>query len=208
VLLAAHQGKLRALPAYRHIPPELSQVQEVALSGEGEPTLAPQFAEALQVVIHTRAVAPQSFFKLVLMTNGSNLDAPAVKHALRQLTLRDEVWIKLDAGTQGQMNIINRTNLTLKKILANIHRLGCQRPLVIQSLFPCFQGQGLSAQELDQYVCRLLELKNAGAQIALVQVYSAQQPTAHPQCGHLPLPTLAFIAQRIQEATGLPAQVF
>lgn len=208
VLALAREGKLRARPAYQHIPAELCQVQEVALGGEGEPTLSPQFAEAMQILVHTRAVSPPPFFKLVLMTNASSLDTPAVKEGLHHLTFRDEVWVKLDAGTQSQMNIINRTNLTLKKILANIQRLGCQRPIVIQSLFPCFQGQGLSSVELEQYICRLSELKSAGAQITLVQVYSAQQPTAHPQCGHLPLPSLTYIAQRIHEATGLTAQVF
>ena len=42
-------------------------------------------------------------------------------------------------------------------------------------------------EEIDQYIQRLRELKDAGAMISLVQIYSATRPTAHSECGHLPL---------------------
>jgi hypothetical protein len=51
--------------------------------------------------------------------------------------------------------------------------MGKRRPIIIQSLFPLMDGRGPSPEEIEQYVWRLEELKAAGAQIALVQVYSA-----------------------------------
>jgi hypothetical protein len=64
------------------------------------------------------------------------------------------------------------------------------------------------ASEIEAYIQRLHELKGAGAQIPLVQIYSATRPTPHSECGHLPLRTLSHIAQRVREVTGLKAEVF
>jgi len=54
----------------------------------------------------------------------------------------------------------------------------------------------------------LKDLKDAGAQINLVQIYSATRPTAHIECSHLPLKSLSRIAQRVKSETGLKAEVF
>ena len=71
-----------------------------------------------------------------------------------------------------------------------------------------FSAEAPSASEIEAYVQRLRELKDAGAQIPLVQIYSATRPTPHSECGHLPLRTLSHIAQRVREASGLKAEVF
>src|SRR5438067_1900560 len=96
----ARSGQIRERPQYRNLPDELLQLQHVALSGDGEPTLCPNFVEAVETVIHLRARGRFPFFKLVLLTNASGLDLPAVEEALHLFTPRDEVWAKLDAGTQ------------------------------------------------------------------------------------------------------------
>src|ERR1019366_9236275 len=50
---------------------------------------------------------------------------------------------------------------------------------------------------------RLLDLKNAGAQISLVQIYSATRPAPNSQSGHLPLKVLSRIAQTVRQSSGL-----
>ena len=92
--------------------------------------------------------------------------------------------------------------------LANILFVARQRPVVIQSLFPSLDGEAPPTSEIEASVRRLRELKEAGAQIPLIQIYSATRPTAHPGCGHLPWRTLSAIAQRVRHATGLKAEVF
>jgi len=201
-------GRLRELHAYRKVPDELLKLRHVALSGDGEPTLASQFGEALQEVLHVRALIGSPFFKLVLITNGVGLDLVAVERGMNHLTKEDEIWIKLDGGTQAYLNRVNGANVPLAKILANILRVGRQRPVVIQSLFPAINGQEPSLEEIGQYACRLRELKQAGAQISLVQIYSATRPTLHSECGHLPLKVLSNIVHTVRQATGLKAEVF
>jgi len=200
--------RLRELPLYSQVPAELLQLRHVALSGDGEPTLCPRFAEAVQAVIHVRAVGQSPFFKIVLITNASGLGLPEIQGGLQFLTSMDEIWAKLDAGTQAYMDRVNKAQVPLENILANILAIARRRPIIIQSLFPSLKGQPPPEAEIEQYVQRLKELKEAGAQISLVQIYSATRPTPHSECGHLPLKTLSRIAQRVREGAGLKAEVF
>ena len=98
--------------------------------------------------------------------------------------------------------------MSLEKVLTNILSLARQRPVVIQSLFPAINGEEPSLEEIEQYAQRLKELKADGAQISLVQIYSAARPMSHAECGHLPLKTLSHIAQIVRQTTGLKAEVF
>jgi hypothetical protein len=79
---------------------------------------------------------------------------------------------------------------------------------VIQSLFPAIDGEEPPLEEIEQYAQRLKELKAGGAQIPLVQIYSATRPTPNSGCGHLPLKTLSRIAHAVRQATGLKAEVY
>lgn len=205
-ILAVRQGQLRSRPSYQSLPAELLQLRHVALSGDGEPTLAPRFVEAVQAVTRVRAVG--GFFKIVLLTNGTGLDQPEVLRGLDALTKSDEIWIKLDGGTQAFIDKVNRSNVPLEKILANIQLVGRQRPVVIQSLFPAINGDEPPAGEIEEYGQRLKELKAGGAQISLVQIYSAARPGVQADWGHLPLRVLSQIAHTVRHVAGLRAEVF
>ena len=203
------QRQLCKLPHYQSLPAELLQLRHVALSGDGEPTLSPQFAEVVQSVVHIRALGGFPFFKIVLITNGTGLDRPQVQESLKRFTKSDEVWVKLDGGTPEYLEKVCRMKDTcLEKILSNILHLARQRPVVIQSLFPAINGAEPPAAEIEEYTRRLNELKADGAKISLVQIYSAARPMTHAECGHLPLKTLSHIAQTVRQATGLKTEVF
>lgn len=207
-LALVKDGELRHRAPYARLPPELLALRHVALSGDGEPTLCPQFLEAVETVIHVRAKNAGAFFKIVLITNASNLDAPDVQRGIGRLTRRDEIWAKLEAGTQAGLNRLNHADVPLEKILSNILLIARQRPVIIQSLFPSLGGVAPAGEEIEQYALRLKELREAGAQIPLVQIYSATRPTPHPEVGHLPLQTLSQIARTVRRVAGLSAEVF
>ena len=107
-VLALAQNDLRCLECFANVPGELLKLKEVALSGDGEPTLCPNFAEIVRSVIHLRSRRLFPLFKIVLITNGSGLNPPEVREGIDLLTNSDEVWAKLDAGTQTFMDAINR----------------------------------------------------------------------------------------------------
>lgn len=205
-LALAYSGELRNFHLYRDTPADLLELRHVALSGDGEPTFSPNFLDAVRSVVHVRARG--RFFKIVLLTNASGLDLRDAQDGLKLFTPDDEVWAKLDAGTQGRMNEVNHPDCPLDKILENILFVARQRPVIIQSFFTLLNGKEPSAEEVHQYAQRLCDLKQAGAQIPLVQIYSATRPAAHSNCGHLPLKALAHIAQFVRETTGLKVEVF
>jgi wyosine [tRNA(Phe)-imidazoG37] synthetase (radical SAM superfamily) len=208
MLALAHSGELRSFAPFRNTPPDLMQLRHVALSGDGEPTLCPNFLDALRTVIHVRALGQFPFFKVVLITNATGLDVPQVQEGVKLFTPQDEIWAKLEAGTQRYLQEVNRPNCTLEKILENILLVARRRPVIIQSLFPLLNHEEPSADEIEHFAGRLDDLKQAGARIPLVQIYSADRPTPHSRCGHLPLKCLARIAQRVREVSGLKAEVF
>src|SRR5208282_2878947 len=195
-------GKIREILSYGRLSDELLQLRHVALSGDGEPTLCPNFGEAMQVVVHVRARHPHAFFKLALLTNGTGLDLRPVQESLQYFTPDDEIWVKLDAGTQEHMDRVNRSQVPLEKVISNILLVARQRAVVIQSLFPLVLEQEPTEQEIDEYILRLQDLKRSGAHISLVQIYSATRPIAHPDCGHIALKKLSHICRRIKAETG------
>jgi wyosine [tRNA(Phe)-imidazoG37] synthetase (radical SAM superfamily) len=207
-LILIQSGAIRRVAGYGALSSDLLRLRHVAFSGDGEPTLCGRFAQAVQAVVHVRARGLYPFFKLVLITNGTWLELERVQEGLQYFIREDEIWIKLDAGTQDYMDRVNRSEVPLDKVMENACRIGRKHPIVIQSLFPLIAEQEPQEEEIDEYIHRLVELKRGGAMISLVQIYSATRPTAYSNCGHIPLQSLAHICRRIKTETGLKAEVF
>ncbi|MDD5200497.1 MAG: hypothetical protein PHC88_11930 [Terrimicrobiaceae bacterium] len=207
LLTMVHAGRLRDL-GYQPTQPELLPFKGVALSGDGEPTLCPNFRQVAEAIVHLRARREFPFFKIVLITNATGLHLPDIRAGIASFGAGDEIWAKLDAGTQAYMNAVNRPRASIKLVLKNIRDLARTRPVVIQSLFPSINGAEPPADEIAAYAGRLRDLKEAGAQIPLVQIYSAHRPAMDANCTHLPLRALSKIARTIRETTGLNAEVF
>lgn len=206
LLQLAREQKIQELPGFRNLPRELLELKEVALSGDGEPTLSPQFLDIVTEVVGVRSRSP--FFKIVLITNTAGLPLRDVHAGIRLLKREDEVWVKLDGGSQQYLDKVNGPDIKLTDIMVNILSIAQERPVVVQSLFPLINGQEPPEIEITQYLHRLQELAAAGAQISLVQIYSAHRPPHQADCGHLALRTLSQIASRVRKETGLRAEVF
>lgn len=208
ILTLAKENRIRELAPFANLPVELLSLKEVALSGDGEPTLSPQFEHIVREIVAVRSRGHFGFFKIVLITNTAGLPLTEVRKGLSLLTSRDEIWVKLDAGTQDYMDKINSADIKLATVMANILAVALERSVVVQSLFPLLRDEEPSNNEIDHYVHRLQELKGAGAQISSVQIYSAHRPPHPPECGHLALRSLSRIARRVRAETGLKAIVF
>jgi len=207
MLVMVESGRVAEL-GYSPASLELLPFKEVALSGDGEPTLCPKFRQILEAVLHFRARRGPPFFKIVLLTNATGLHFRDTQAGIAMLGPDDEIWAKLDAGTQDYMNIVNRPGIPLDLVLRNIRELACRRPVIIQSLFPLIDGAEPPEGEILAYAKALRELKDAGAHIPLVQIYSAHRTAMNPACDHLPLRSLSRIARTVREVSGLNAEVF
>jgi len=200
-------GDLARHPNFRDTPPELLRLNDIALSGDGEPTLCRNFAAVCECAAGLRREDGRPAFKLVLITNATGLHRAEVQRGLGFFADTDEIWAKLDAGTDAYLQKIDRTGLTLEPILKNILLEGLKRPVIIQSLFLEYQGQGPDDAEIRAYVDRLARLKHDGCRIDQVQVYSIARPPAESAARPLSRERLESIASNVRDL-GLMAEVY
>ena len=208
VLGLAASGETFGHPPFDQTPAELRRINDIAFSGDGEPTAYSRFGEAC--VLAARMLKQHNLpeAKIVVITNATLLHRPAVKEALEFLDHHSgEIWAKLDAGTQAYYKMIERTVVPLDRVLANIREAGRHRPIVIQSLFMNVHGEAPPPAEIDAYIARLRDLREGGCQIKLVQVYTIARGTAEAYVAPLDLNQLEQIARAIREL-GLPAEIF
>lgn len=105
-------------------------IDHITLSGNGEPTLHPEFLSCVEEILAARAdIAPH--IPIVALTNGVHLDNKRVVFALNQI---NERFVKLDAGNELRMKSINQplVRANLSKITSGISKL---KDTTIQSLF-------------------------------------------------------------------------
>ncbi len=81
------------------VPEAARRIEDVAFSGNGEPTSAREFPQALALVQRVLEEADLAGrIKLRLITNGSQLDRQEVRASLARLgKANGEVWFKVDA---------------------------------------------------------------------------------------------------------------
>lgn len=178
MLSAASSGEIWAHPRFAGVKPALRRINDIAFSGDGEPTSATCFAEAVELVAGLKRSHGLQDTKIVLITNATLLDRPKVESALRVLDdNQGEVWAKLDAGTQAYYKQIDRSAVPLQTIQDNILACGRRRAIVIQSMFLKLHGNTMPDDEFDAYLDRLAELTDAGCRIKHVQLYTvARKP--------------------------------
>ena len=180
-------GRLYLGERFASVPDPLRRLNDIAFSGDGEPTTYSGFARIVNQVAAIKRERNLHEVKLVLITNATMLHRRDVKVALATLDVNNgEVWAKLDAGTEGYYHAIERTKIPLQRVLSNILDAARVRPLVIQSLFFRFNGQGPSDQEIETYCVRLGDILAGGGQIARVQLYTVARAPAVAEAEPLP----------------------
>ncbi len=195
-------------PEFRAIPVEFRRLNDFAFSGDGEPTNAPEFPAAVQLVADLRRAYGLSEVKIVLITNATGLTRPAVVAALATLDANGgEIWAKLDAGTEEHYHRFNRSRVPFARVLDNLLATARVRPIVIQSLFARWHGAPPAAEEVAAYVDRLRALQQGGGQLARVQIYTIARQTAEDYVAPLATTELEPIAAAVR-ALGVSVEVF
>jgi wyosine [tRNA(Phe)-imidazoG37] synthetase (radical SAM superfamily) len=202
-LLRRAGGDLWATPPFDTVAPELRRVADVAFAGDGEPTTPPEFPAAARAAREARdRLAPG--VPLRLLTNATLLHKEHVRAALAEF---DELWCKLDAGTEAYFHVVDGTRLPFHRILDNLLLVARERPIVIQSLFLAIAGLGPDDAEVAAWVARMREIVGQGGRIDHVQVYTVARAPSDPRCAPLDAARLEVITAKAREA-GLVASVY
>jgi wyosine [tRNA(Phe)-imidazoG37] synthetase (radical SAM superfamily) len=196
-------GRLWERPPFDTTHPDLRRVADVAFSGDGEPTTPPEFPEAARTARAARDARGLAI-PLRLITNATLFDRPRVRAALAEF---DELWCKLDAGTETYFHLVDGTRLPFAKVLANLLAVARERPIVVQSMFLAWEGRGPDAAEIQAYVARLREIRDGRGAISSVQVYTVARKPADARATPLARAALDAIAEAVA-SLGIPAEVF
>ncbi|MEZ6047087.1 MAG: radical SAM protein [Planctomycetaceae bacterium] len=202
-------GEIYQDEKFQNVPEPLRRLNDVAFSGDGEPTTYKNFDELMELVSNLKKQQGLDDVKMVLITNASMFHRPVVKRGLEILDQNNgEIWAKLDAGTDEYYQLIDRANIKFQQILDNITEAAQARPLVIQSLFMNVHEVPPSKEETAAYCDRLNEITAAGGQIKLVQVYTIARQTTESYVTPLSDQEVDEIAAMVTEKTSLPAEVY
>jgi wyosine [tRNA(Phe)-imidazoG37] synthetase (radical SAM superfamily) len=202
-------GQLFRHPKFRETPADKRRLNDIAFSGDGEPTTFKNFDTIVSRCAELKQKHRLSGVKMVLITNASMFHRPHIRRALEILDQNQgEIWAKLDAGTEQYYRLVNRAPFGFTQILQNITEAARVRPLVVQSLFMRIHDQPPSQQEQEAFCERLREILDAGGQIKLVQIYTVARRPAESYVGPLGDDEVDALVRRVRERTGLDVAGF
>jgi len=193
------------------VPEGARRINDIALSGNGEPTSAAEFAEVVELIARIRReMAVPETVKTVLITNGSLLYRSAVQQGLRDLAgINGEVWFKLDRASEAGMRRINDTQASMDKVRDNLIAAIACCPTWLQTCWFALDGEPPSRQDEDDYLEFVSSLLRDGHWPQGVLLYGLARPSLQaeaPRLSALPESHLQTFAERIVKL-GLPVKV-
>jgi len=170
----------------------------IVISGNGEPTLFPQFDEAVKLVLDLRNEHMPGT-KVICLSNGAHLDS---KKVVAGMNLLDERVIKVDAGNDGLMQKVNDplVRINMAKFLSGVRKLS---DCTVQALFVEGDVNNCSAEILDDWmeVVGMIKPKN-------IQLCTLTRAGFSPGVRAVEDDVLYGIAFKLKKRTGLESQVF
>jgi wyosine [tRNA(Phe)-imidazoG37] synthetase (radical SAM superfamily) len=208
-LTLAASGELFEHEKFQNTPPQFRRLNDIAFSGDGEPTTYKNFDEIISACAAVKRRLGLDAVKMVLITNASMFHRP---HVVRGLEILDqnhgEIWAKLEAGTEEYFKLVDRTPIPFQQILDNITAAAKLRPLVIQALFMRVSGEPPSQQELEAFCDRLNEIKATGGKLKLVQVYTVARKPTESYVTPLTDAEVDAIVELVERRTGIAAKAY
>jgi wyosine [tRNA(Phe)-imidazoG37] synthetase (radical SAM superfamily) len=193
------------------VPEDARRLNDIALSGNGEPTSARLFPQVVELI--GRVMADFDLvgrIKLVLITNGSLVDRPRVQTGLEEMaTLNGEVWFKFDSATASGMRSINQTRISPDKQFDRLVIAARLCPTWLQTCVFALDGTAPSEIEQSAYLAAVARMRQHAIPVQGVLLYGLARPSMQPQADRLsPLPAewLNNFAEKIR-AAGLPVKV-
>ncbi len=147
------------------------RIDYLTFSGNGEPTLHPEFDKIVKKVKNIRDKYAPSI-PIALLSNSSNINNLSFK----TLEMVDIKIFKLDCGSEELFLKINRPiiNISLKEIIKGLKRASQKFPITIQTIFISFgEENNYEKKALKEYLLKIKEIKPA-----FIQIYSADRPVA------------------------------
>ena len=209
ILSFAASGEIWQHEKFRDTPVELRRLNDIAFSGDGEPTTYKNFDEIIARCAELKDRHGLADVKMVLITNASMFHREHVRRGLKVLDEHQgEIWAKLETGTEEYYQLVERTPISFRQILDNITASARIRSLVIQSLFMRIHGEPPPPAEIEAFCDRLNEITAAGGALKLVQIYTVARQPAESFVAPLTDAEVDSLAELVRARTGLNVAQF
>ena len=193
------------------VPEAARRLNDVALSGNGEPTSAPEFPAVVALI--GRVLADFGLLggiKLVLISNGSLAGKPRVQAGLKAMAgLNGEVWFKFDRATRAGLRLVNDTECDPERHYRRLKKVAGLCPTWVQTCMFALDGEPPAAAEVDAWLALLARAVAETVPLRGVLLYGLARPSLQAEADRLsPLPEawLQALARRV-EALGLAVKV-
>lgn len=176
----------------------------ITFSGNGEPTLHPEFPEIVDGVLFLRdRFYPEA--KVSVLTNSTRIFSPRVAEALKKV---DNNILKLDSAIEETMRLIDAPNdpsFTLGKVIDGLKQFEGTGIIQTMLLRGTHEGRPIDNTTPDE----LSALAEAYKTIrpAAVMLYSLDRSTPEEHLEKVPADEIAAIARRLQAETGIEFRV-
>ncbi|GHU25109.1 hypothetical protein FACS1894172_14340 [Spirochaetia bacterium] len=181
-------------------------IRDICFSGNGEPTISPDFPDALGAAAWIRNEKAYEA-SIVVITSGAGLIDSARSDVLVQAATGPDsvhVWLKVDAGTEEWYRVINRSAIPFADVCAGIRDFCARAPAVVQTMLCAVDAQIPSEQESESWV----KLVSGLDHIEAIQIYGKCRPAPEDPCAEpVPLSFLEARAERIRKQIA-PVPVF
>ena len=193
------------------VPEGVRRLNDIALSGNGEPTSAKAFPQVIELIGRVMSdFALIGKIKLVLITNGSLIDRPRVQDGLAKMAaLNGEVWFKFDSATANGMRATNQTRISPDKQLERLAVAARLCPTWLQSCVFALDSDPPSDAEQSAYLATVTRIRREAIPVQGVLLYGLARPSMQPLASRLsalPADWLNTFADKIR-AAGLPVKV-
>ncbi|NOU01541.1 MAG: radical SAM protein [Gallionella sp.] len=169
------------------VPEGSRRINDIALSGNGEPTSATEFVQVIEIIVrvHREIVLPEGL-KTVLITNGSLLFRSTAQQGLRNLAqINGEVWFKLDRASAAGMKRINDTHTNMNKVRDNLIASITNCPTWLQTCWFAIDGDPPTLQDENDYLEFISSLLNEDHKPQGVLLYSLARPSLQAEASRL-----------------------
>ncbi|WP_374349711.1 radical SAM protein [Chitinimonas sp.] len=194
----------------RNVPESARRLNDIALSGNGEPTASKQFAEVIDLIAEETTRFGLTDLKLVLISNGSQMYRSEIQTALTTMSrLNGEVWFKFDQAPIDGYSDINQIALSEAQILRHLNFASTHCPTWIQTCMFCRNGEPPGDEAVSAYLAILEKALETGCRLEGVLLYGVARPSTQPEAPQIsaaPLDWMEKMARKI-EAIGLPVKL-
>ncbi|KPC52920.1 radical SAM protein [Amantichitinum ursilacus] len=169
------------------VPENARRINDVAFSGNGEPTMSPEFGAALVVV--ERQLASFGLLgqiKLVVISNGSQMYKPEVLQVVEHIgRINGELWFKIDRAPQDGFSAVNQVQLKRDAVARHLVAASARCATWIQTCMFAVDGQLPDEAELAAYVQFVGQLKQQAPGLHGVLLYGLARPSLQPMAPRL-----------------------